>query len=190
MYVRVLLTPLYEELGVPNNTESWQADLKSIAETFLCRAGYKPCIEEAQQAFKLWMDSTTPDEQIMYVFRKLFLEANNTLFYTFDRVPNQFICPVFKWGTLEEWNFGLMRVIHFPKSRVQSERTYLLKTLAGCPVQPEKIVRLLNITILENNLNFTETDIFLIFNMLTGGSSGYTTLFNFLSDNWSAIKQR
>ncbi|KAI8114855.1 Aminopeptidase N [Lucilia cuprina] len=169
-YVRVLLTPLYEELSEPNNNETWQMDLKSIAETFLCRAGYKPCIEVAQQAFKLWMDSSNPDEQIL--------------------VPNQFICPVFKWGTIEEWEFGLERVINFPKTRIQSERTYLLKTLAGCPVQPEKIDRLLNITILENNANFTENDIFLIFNMLTGGSSGYTTLFNFLSNNWDVIRQR
>ncbi|XP_023303104.2 aminopeptidase N [Lucilia cuprina] len=169
-YVRVLLTPLYEELSEPNNNETWKMDLKSIAETFLCRAGYKPCIEVAQQAFKLWMDSSNPDEQIL--------------------VPNQFICPVFKWGTIEEWEFGLERVINFPKTRIQSERTYLLKTLAGCPVQPEKIDRLLNITILENNANFTENDIFLIFNMLTGGSSGYTTLFNFLSNNWDVIRQR
>lgn len=106
------------------------------------------------------------------------------------RVPNQYICPVFKWGTTEEWEFGLDRIINFPPSRVQSERTYLLKTLAGCPVQPEKIERLLNITILEENGNFTENDIFLIFSMLTGGSSGYTTLFNFLSHNWEAIRER
>ncbi|XP_065370998.1 aminopeptidase N [Calliphora vicina] len=169
-YVRVLLTPLYEELSEPNNNEAWQIDLKSIAETFLCRAGYKPCIEVAQRAFKLWMDSPNPDEQIL--------------------VPNQFICPVFKWGTIDEWEFGLERVINFPRTRIQSERTYLLKTLAGCPVQPEKINRILNITILEGNANFTENDIFLIFNMLTGGSSGYTTLFNFLSNNWDVIKQR
>ncbi|KAM7360043.1 aminopeptidase N isoform 1-T2 [Cochliomyia hominivorax] len=169
-YVKVLLTPLYEELSEPNNNETWQIDLKSIAETFLCRAGYKPCIEVAQKAFKLWMDSPNPDERIL--------------------VPNQFICPVFKWGTIDEWEFGLDRVINFPKNRIQSERTYLLKTLAGCPVQHEKINRLLNITILESNSNFTENDIFLIFNMLTGGSSGYTTLFNFLSNNWNIIKQR
>lgn len=108
----------------------------------------------------------------------------------FHRVSNQFICPVFKWGTLEEWEFGLQRVINFPKTRKQSERTYLLKTLAGCPISTEKIERLLNITILEQNGNFTENDLFLIFSMLSGGSSGYTTLFNFLSQNWDAIKQK
>lgn len=106
------------------------------------------------------------------------------------RVQNQYICPVFKWGTQEEWEFGLQRVINFPASRVASERTYLLKTLAGCPVQPEKIELLLNITILQENGNFSENDISLIFSMLTGGSSGYTTLFNFLSNNWEVIRQR
>lgn len=105
-------------------------------------------------------------------------------------VPNQFICPVFKWGTLEEWEFGLQRVINFPSSRKQSERTYLLKTLAGCPISTEKIERLLNITILQQNGNFTENDLFLIFNMLSAGSSGYTTLFNFLSTHWDTIKMK
>lgn len=106
----------------------------------------------------------------------------------FSSVANQFICPVFKWGTIGEWEFGLQRVMNFPASRKQNERTYLLKTLAGCPNQREKILRLLNITILEENGNFTENDIFLIFSMLSGGSSGYSTLFNFLQDNWDAIK--
>lgn len=105
-------------------------------------------------------------------------------------VSNQFICPVFKWGTLEEWQFGLQRVIDFPASRKQSERTYLLKTLAGCPISVEKIEKLLNITILQQNGNFSENDLFLIFSMLSGGSSGYTTLFNFLSQNWDAIKKK
>lgn len=108
---------------------------------------------------------------------------------------------------MEEWEFGLHRVINFPASRKQSERTYLLKTLAGCPNQREKILRLLNITILEENANFTENDIFLIFSMLSGlkrmslrisrkiiffqflgSSSGYSTLFSFLQENWDAIK--
>lgn len=111
-------------------------------------------------------------------------------FTCFFRVSNQFICPVFKWGTLDEWEFGLQRVINFPKSRKPSERTYLLKTLAGCPISTEKIERLLNITILQQNGNFSENDLFLIFSMLSGGSSGYTTLFNFLSQNWDTIKQK
>lgn len=45
---------------------------------------------------------------------------------------------------MEEWEFGLQRVINFPQKtmeRKQSERTYLLKTLAGCPVDKNKIER-------------------------------------------------
>lgn len=106
------------------------------------------------------------------------------------RVANQYICPVFKWGTQEEWEFGLQRVINFPTTRKQSERTYLLKTLAGCPNDAMKIERLLNITVLEQNGNFTENDIYLIFSMLTGSANGYTSLFNFLKNNWDAIKIR
>lgn len=62
----------------------------------------------------------------------------------FHRVANKFLCPVFKWGTNAEWEFGLQRVINFPKTslaRKQNERTYLLKTLAGCPKDANKIER-------------------------------------------------
>lgn len=65
---------------------------------------------------------------------------------------------------------------------------YFIQTLAGCPNQREKVQRLLNITILEENANFTENDIFLIFSMLSGSSTGYSTLFSFLQENWEAIK--
>lgn len=108
----------------------------------------------------------------------------------FFSVANQYICPVFKWGTEEEWEFGLQRVIQFPPGRKQSERTYLLKTLAGCPNDASKIEKLLTITVLEKNGNFSDTDVYLIFSMLTGGANGYTTLFNFLKKNWDEIKKR
>lgn len=91
---------------------------------------------------------------------------------------------------MEEWEFGLDRVIKFPISRKPSERTYLLKTLAGCPNDGRKIEKLLNITVLEQNGNFTDNDIYLIFSMLTGGANGYTSLFNFLRNNWDHIKIR
>ncbi|KAJ8917173.1 hypothetical protein NQ315_012665 [Exocentrus adspersus] len=171
-YVRLLLTPLYEELGnEPQEGESdGRAHLRSSSKIFLCQAGYKPCIEEAQTAFRKWMQSTNPDEG--------------------NPVANQYICPVFKWGTQEEWDFGLQRIVNFPTSRKQNERTYLLKTLAGCPNDASKIERLLNITVLEQNGNFTDNDVYLIFSMLSGGANGYTSLFNFLRKNWDVIKVR
>ncbi|XP_072939731.1 aminopeptidase N isoform X2 [Epargyreus clarus] len=171
-YVRILLSPLYEELikDVREDEENWRKNLRGLTKTFLCQAGYKPCIQEAQEQYSKWMQAKNPDEG--------------------NPISNQYICPVFKWGSQKEWEFGLQRVINFPPSRKQSERTYLLKTLAGCPVDEYKINRLLNITVLEGNGNFTETDIFLIFSMLTGGSQGYTTLFNFLSNNWDVLKEK
>lgn len=63
-YVRMLLTPLYEELGSepkPDEDRS-QTHLRGLAKVFLCRAGYKPCIEEAQAVYKKWMESEDPDE--------------------------------------------------------------------------------------------------------------------------------
>lgn len=62
-YVRTMLTPLYEELGPEgDNEENWRRNLRSLSKTFLCRAGYKPCIEEAQAEYKRWMESAAPDE--------------------------------------------------------------------------------------------------------------------------------
>ncbi|XP_070504143.1 aminopeptidase N-like [Chironomus tepperi] len=169
VYVAQLLIPLFEELSkTEENEERWMKNLRTLSKTFLCRAGYRPCIEEAQKEFKKWMEMENPEEG--------------------NPVANQFICPVFRYGTMEEWEFGLKRVMNFPSERRQSERTYLLKTLAGCPNQNEKILRLLNITILEGNENFTENDIFLIFSMLSGNSVGYSTLFKFLEQNWDTIK--
>ncbi|GJQ74272.1 hypothetical protein Trydic_g19171 [Trypoxylus dichotomus] len=171
-YIRHLLEPLYLELEkeTREGETDGKAHLRSSSKTFLCQAGYKPCVEESQAAFKIWMDSEDPDEG--------------------NPVANQFICPVFQWGTKEEWEFGLRRVINFPPSRKQNERTYLLKTLAGCPSDSWKIEKLLNITILESNGNFTDNDISLIFSMLTGGARGYTTLFYFLEKNWFTVKTK
>ncbi|XP_023169750.2 aminopeptidase N isoform X2 [Drosophila hydei] len=170
-YVLILLTPLYEDLGAEiENEDNWKTDLRSLTKRFLCGAGYRPCVEEAQNAYSVWQHSSDPNLE--------------------NPVPNHYICPIFKWGTMEEWQFGIQRVIEFPKSRKQSERTYLLKTLAGCPTQPEKVLRLLELSILEDNSNFTENDQFLIFSSLTGTSNGYYTLFKFLSDNWTTIREK
>lgn len=49
---------------------------------------------------------------------------------------------------------------------------------------------MLNVTILDQNGNFTDSDIQLIFVTLSGGAAGYTTLLNFLIDNWDTVKQR
>lgn len=49
---------------------------------------------------------------------------------------------------------------------------------------------MLNVTFLDQNGNFTDSDIRLIFVTLSGGAAGYTTLFNFLTENWDTVKQR
>lgn len=174
-YIRSLLRPLYNELGnkPQPNEPSWKVHIRGLAKNFLCRAGYGPCIREAREQFNKWLMEPEPDKG--------------------NPVANEYICPVFKWGTNEEWEFGLQRVINFPLNspeRKQNERTYLLKTLAGCPKDTYKIQRLLNVTILDQNDNFTDSDIHLIFNMLTGGVAGYTTLFDFLAEHWDTVKQR
>jgi aminopeptidase N len=91
---------------------------------------------------------------------------------------------------MAEFDFGVERVINFKADRKQSERTYLLKAVAGCPNQPEKIIKLLNMTMLEDDEKLTENDLCLILSMLSGGSTGYGTLIKFLDQNWSAIKTK
>ncbi|XP_044584203.1 aminopeptidase N isoform X1 [Cotesia glomerata] len=175
-YIFSLLEPLYKnQLGetASPNEPSWKTHMRGLVKNFLCRAGYRPCIEEAKEQYKKWMKDDEPDEG--------------------NPVANEFICPVFRWGTMEEWEFGLQRVINFPQKtmeRKQSERTYLLKTLAGCPVDKSKIERLLNVTILNENSNFTDSDIQLIYSTLTGSATGYFALFDFLVDHWDLMKQR
>nr|CAH7750129.1 unnamed protein product [Callosobruchus chinensis] len=144
--------------------------LRSSLKIFLCQAGYQPCVDEAQAAYKKWMEAKNPDEG--------------------NPVPNQYICPVFKWGTMEEWQFGLQRVLNFPSFRKQNERTYLLKTLAGCPNAPDKIEKLLNVAVLEKNVNFSDNDIYLLFSMISTNANGYNTTFEFLRKNWNNIKKR
>lgn len=63
-YVRILLTPLYDELTkeVLDDEENWKKNLRSLSKTFLCQAGYKPCILEAQEQYAKWMQAPNPDE--------------------------------------------------------------------------------------------------------------------------------
>ncbi|XP_014485888.1 PREDICTED: aminopeptidase N [Dinoponera quadriceps] len=174
-YIKSLLKPLYLELGdtARLNDPSWKIHMRGLIKNFLCRAGYEPCIKEARDQFKKWLTDEEPDKG--------------------NPVANKFLCPVFKWGTDEEWEFGLQRVINFPQNslaRKQNERTYLLKTLAGCPKDANKIKRLLQVAVLDQNENFTDADIHLIFSMLTGGATGHRTLFNFLAQHWYTVKTR
>ncbi|XP_043064421.1 aminopeptidase N isoform X2 [Drosophila ficusphila] len=170
LYTIDLLAPLYETLGPENNNDdNWKTDLRKLTKTFICNAGYLPCIKASRNAFEVWLNSSNPN-------------LNNP-------VPNEFICPVFMWGSMEEWMFGLERISQFPKLRLQSDRTFLLKMLSGCPAQREKINYLLELAILKNVSFFSENDKILIINMITTRSIGYTTLLDFLSSHWANVYQ-
>ncbi|KAH8379861.1 hypothetical protein KR009_007687, partial [Drosophila setifemur] len=170
LYTIALLAPLYEDLGSENeNEDAWKTDLRKLTKTFLCRAGYLPCIKAAQSEFEIWLHSSNPDSE--------------------NPVQREYICPVFRWGSMKEWIFGLERINQFSKLGLQSDRTFLLKMLAKCPSQPEKIHHLLELAILGSNSNFTESDKILIVNTLSTESVGYTTLLHFVSDNWDTLYQ-
>lgn len=44
--------------------------------------------------------------------------------------------------------------------------------------------------VLDQNENFTDPDIHLIFSMLSGSATGYKTLFSFLLEHWYAVKEQ
>jgi len=90
---------------------------------------------------------------------------------------------------MKDWMFGLERINQFPKLRLQSDRTFLLKMLAGCPAQREKINYLLELAFLKNISFFSDSDKILIINMVTMRSIGYTTLLEFLSNNWTYVHE-
>ncbi|XP_039233335.1 aminopeptidase N isoform X2 [Drosophila yakuba] len=170
-YIIELLVPLYDYLETANvNDDINITEIRKLTTAFLCKAGYFPCFKAARRAFNLWVNSSYPN------------------FENLDH--NEFMCPMFKWGSMKEWMFGLDRVREFPKSRLQSDRTFLLKMLAGCPAQRDKIVILLELAILKNVSIFSDNDKILIINMVSSRSMGYTTLFDFLSNNWDSIYQK
>lgn len=91
---------------------------------------------------------------------------------------------------MKEWEFILEYVLHFPANQIKSERTFLLKSLVGCPLQENKIHHLLNLTLLQSNSLFSNGDLFIIIRTLTKECVGYKTLFKVLSNNWIEIKDR
>ena len=64
VYFAQLLQPLYAELESENLDEEEKAkiNLRNLAKTFLCLAGYKQCVEDAQREFKKWINSDKPDD--------------------------------------------------------------------------------------------------------------------------------
>nr|CAI5837646.1 unnamed protein product [Callosobruchus analis] len=60
-YVRLLLSPLYEELcSEPKNGEN-DGILEPHSKYFM-QAGYQPCVNEYQDAYKKWMEAKDPGE--------------------------------------------------------------------------------------------------------------------------------
>ncbi|XP_049964572.1 aminopeptidase N-like [Schistocerca serialis cubense] len=162
LFVRRLVTPLYE--SEPDSK------LGRLAKHALCAAGYPPCIEESLAAFSAWTRMEDPDEG--------------------NPVAESYMSFVFMWGPLKLWEFGLERWLRFPASRRQSERTFLLKELAGGPTTQNKMLRLLNVSLLEDTGNFTESDIRLLLLHMGSSQRGSEALLHFLSDNWDAVKKR
>lgn len=135
------------------------------------------------------------------------------LCFVFRRISQSHFCWVFKWGTKEEWEFGLERYLKYPSSHKQADRYYLLKTLVSCPSDAWNVerwgkgennvslgkhstiqiinfcFRLLNMTMLDPNSTITDGNARFILSVLSN-RAGYTALFNLLSQNWDVIRKR
>ncbi|KAL0271165.1 UNVERIFIED_CONTAM: hypothetical protein PYX00_008351 [Menopon gallinae] len=169
-YIKIILRNVYTHLEKMESslTKSQERMYKS-AKSALCNAGYEPCVKEVRAQWRKWMEAEDPNSGVP-------IHQSN-------------FCWVFKWGTREEWEFGLDRYINFPAGHKQSDKYYLLKTLISCPNDSWNVERLLNYTMLHSNTTLTEGNTRFILSVLSN-EIGYTALFNLLADNFDAIKRR
>ncbi|CAB3360825.1 Hypothetical predicted protein [Cloeon dipterum] len=159
------------EAGLPNEV-AWKGKLRSNTRHMLCSLGQENCINKARDIFARWVRSKTPDASIP--------------------VPSRVFCPVFAYGSKEEWNFGFERFNHLSSSKAAADRSYLLKTLAGCPRDPSKIERLLTAILLSKGTKselFSDADIRLVLGEISGRHAGYLELFRFTKTHWKQLKE-
>ncbi|XP_059490234.1 aminopeptidase N [Neocloeon triangulifer] len=159
------------EAGLPNEP-AWRGKLRSNTRHMLCSLGEENCVNKARDVFARWVRSKTPDVNIP--------------------VPSRVFCPVFAFGSKEEWNFGFERLGHLTGAKASADRNFLLKTLAGCPRDPAKIEKLLTASLLSKGTKgepFSESDIRLILGEISGRHAGFTELFRFLKTHWKQLKE-
>ncbi|XP_026681569.1 uncharacterized protein LOC103512239 [Diaphorina citri] len=120
-YIRTLIQPVFDALGAASPDESaLKSDFRAKTKHILCAAGHEPCINEARTMFQQWTKNSAPDFGMP--------------------IASSYLCTVFAWGSVEEWNFALDRFINFPsENRTQSEKVFLLRTLSGCPQDAIKL---------------------------------------------------
>uniref|UniRef100_A0A8D9EEU3 Aminopeptidase N n=1 Tax=Cacopsylla melanoneura TaxID=428564 RepID=A0A8D9EEU3_9HEMI len=172
-YIRTLVQPVFDALGPPNSNESaLKSDFRAKTKHTLCASGHETCIKEARTVFEQWTKNAAPDFGMP--------------------IASSYLCTVFAWGTMEEWNFALDRFINFPsENRTQGEKVFLLRTLSGCPQNATKLEKLLNMTLINetSSKHFTEEDKFLVLQAMGIQNPGaHSILFLFLEKNWSTLK--
>ncbi|KAI5729003.1 hypothetical protein M8J77_024103 [Diaphorina citri] len=172
-YIRTLIQPVFDALGATSPDESaLKSDFRAKTKHILCAAGHEPCINEARTMFQQWTKNSAPDFGMP--------------------IASSYLCTVFAWGSVEEWNFALDRFINFPsENRTQSEKVFLLRTLSGCPQDAIKLEKLLNMTLINetSSKHFTEEDKFLVLQSMGIQNPGaHSILFVFLEKNWNSLK--
>lgn len=171
LYLQALILPPLEAVGEEaDKTSTWRSDFRVKTRHLLCSTNFPNCIEHARGYYAIWLNTSQPDAGMP--------------------IANIHLCPVFAYGSDDEWNFGLERLINFSPNRSMSERSFLLKTLAGCSKTEEKYEKLLNLTFLDEAANetFSEADRYTILSAMSEQPEGYRALYYYLRNNFESLK--
>ncbi|RZF34619.1 hypothetical protein LSTR_LSTR008644 [Laodelphax striatellus] len=170
-YLQALILPPLEAVGEEADVQSpWKSDFRVKTRHLLCSTHFPNCIEHARAYYEIWMNLTNPDDGMP--------------------IANIHLCPVFTYGSDEEWEFGVQRLVNFSPNRTVSERSFLLKTLGGCSRDTTRYMKLMNLMFLDEAANetFSEADRYAVLAAMSSEPQGHLAMYEFLKNNFDALK--
>ncbi|XP_050542460.1 endoplasmic reticulum aminopeptidase 2-like [Daktulosphaira vitifoliae] len=170
LYLKKMLKSVNAALEQPERGESsWKSQFRAENKRLLCETGHTTCLMEARE-MQSRTNTSNPDED------KLFLE--------------NYLCILLGYGTLDEWEFGLHRIMYYPKNKSQTERLFIFRSLASCPKNETKFVRMLNLTLMSEDRKFSEEDMLTMLTVMSTVSLGHETMFKFLVKNFEYLSTK
>ncbi|XP_069686837.1 aminopeptidase N-like isoform X2 [Periplaneta americana] len=138
----------------------------------LCAYGYEPYVAKGRESYNKWMNS-------------------NEKSLDYD-VSVRDLCNALKWGSYEEYEFGLQQLQKYPDNNadLSEKRSFLLSALAACPLHAEKTNSLLKLVFQDEPHRFSRNDVYAVVSQFSNHATGWTTWYDFLSDNWNPISDR
>lgn len=170
IYLKKMLKSVNAALEQPERSESsWKANFRAENKRLLCETGHPNCLTEARDV-QSRTNTSNPDED------KLFLD--------------NYLCILLGYGTLDEWEFGLHRIMYYPKNKSQTERLFIFRSLASCPKNETKFVRMLNLTLMSGDHKFSEEDMLTMLTVMSTVSLGHETMFKFMMKNFEYLSTK